>query len=101
MNRFGTLLDSRLFIDRKRVKSHVMGEEIVERTSAIENLENGHPLVNVFRIVAAMNFLAIQPVIFAPVRSSLKLLDKSVFHALLKLVNAVSSGEERNLKRTF
>ena len=101
MNQFGTLLDVRLFLDRKHVKSHVMGEEIVEGTSAIENIENGSPLLNVFRIVAAFNFLAIQPVVFAPVRSSLKLLDKSIFHALLKLVNAVSSGEERNLKRTF
>ena len=85
----------------KRVKSHVMGEEVIEGTSAIENLENGSPLANVFRIVAAMNFLVIQLVVFAPVRSSLKLLDKSIFHALLKLVNAVSSREERNLKRTF
>ena len=78
-----------------------MGEEIVEGTSTIENIENGYPLLNILRIVAAFNFLAIQLVVFAPVRSSLKLLDKSIFHALLKLVNAVSSGEERNLKTTF
>ena len=81
----------------KLVKSHVMGEAVVENTSLIENLKNLFPLLKVFQIVATINFLSIQPVVFAPVRSSLKLLDKSVFHALLKLVNAVCSGKERYL----
>ena len=82
------------------VKSHVMSEKVVKKTSSVENLKNLFPLSNLLLVVASTKLHVVQLVVLSPVWPRFKLLDKCIFHTLLKLVNTVRSGEEWYLNKS-
>ena len=88
------LLDSWLFVDYVPVECHIMREPVVERPFLVENLENLYPLADLVPIVARKNLHSVNAIVFSPVWPGLKLLEKFVFHALLKFVNAERSREK-------
>ncbi len=71
-----------------------MSEEVVERPSLIEHLEDLFPLVQLFIVVASVDLHSVKPVVLSPVWPRLEFPVKGVFHHLLKLVNAKCSGKE-------
>ena len=83
-----------MLVDQKRVKPHVVSKTVVKRPSFVEQLEHLFPLFQLVIVVAVVDLPVVKPVVLSPVWPRLELCVESVFHHLLKLVNAKSSGEE-------
>ena len=75
------------------MEPHVVSKAVVEQPSFVEELEHLIPLAQLFFVVALLD-LHSEPVVLSPVWPRPELLIESVFHYLLTLVNAKSSGEE-------
>ena len=71
-----------------------MGKTVVKRPSFVEQLEHLLPLIQHDIVVALLDLHFVKPVVLSPVWPRLELSKECVFHHLLKLVSAKSSGEE-------
>lgn len=76
-----------------------MSKTVVKRPSFVENLEHLFPLVQLVTVVAGLDLRSVEPVVLSPVWPRPELFKESVFHQLLKFVNAKSSGEEWYLEK--
>jgi len=77
-----------------------VSKTVVKQPSFVEQLEHLLPLIQLFMVVALFDLLFVKLVVLSPVWPRLELSKESVFHHLLKLISAKSSGQEWYLRET-